>query len=345
MEEDLKLARKYFLPLQFSKGERFYPCDLFFAGDLITKNWYRYRRMRKRPPLTYYYHVNRYDDGTVIIQYWFYFAYNIYPFAAGPGKIALNNVIGADEAKTRENLVNQAKNPNEANRLIRQTDEVAEIPIRDIFLNMKRLITVMDNHDHDFEKILVFLDSDGSGNPTDVLLNHHLERFHYGAKEISEMGYPFWVHVEHNSHGFAHTPVPPFIYCGDGLRAYEKNFRPVAMEDLKAKAEEVESRGIQVYEKEDNSLLCHDTTALKIVVPWLREEFADPKRDMGHIAVVDILERLGLDYDSPIVSLFNRAFIGLASQIMPLCDESPGIVLFCRRFLKMLTDTLLFWRK
>jgi hypothetical protein len=342
MEEDGKLAQKFFLPLQFSKGERFYPCSLFFAGDDITKNWFKYRRMKKRPPLTFYYHVNRLEDCTVI-QYWFYFAYNIYPFATGPGKIAINNVIGEDEQSTRDNLVNQAKNSNSANRLIHQTDEVAEVPIRDIFLNFKRLLTVMDNHDHDFEKILVVLDKDG--NPRDVLLNHHLERFHYTKKEIKELGYPFLVYVEHNSHGFAHTPVPPFVYCGDGERASAKDFQAISLRELKAQVEEVESRGIPVCEKNENSLLCHDTTALKIVVPWEREEYMDPLRDFKHTAIADIVERLGVDYDSPFVSLFNRAFIGLASQLMPLCDDSPGIVSFFRRFLNMFTSILFFWRK
>ena len=329
--------------MHFSKGEQFYPCDLFFAGDDITKNWFRYTRMKQQPPLTYYYNVRHYDDGSKIIQYWFYFAYNIYPFAAGPGKIAVDKLIGSDEKETRANLVNRAKNPNEVNRLIRQTDEVAEIPIRDIFLNLKRLLAVMDNHDHDFEKILVFLSPDEE--PTDVLLNHHLERFHYGAKEIREIGYPFWVYVERNSHGFCHTHCPPFIWCGDGLRTYGRDYHPVAMEDLKAKVEEVENRGIPVLDTMDNALMCHDKTSLKIVVPWAREEFVDPKRDLEYVAVVDILERLGLDYDNPFVSLFNRAFIGLASQIMPLCDDVPGFVSFFSRLLNKFTNTILFWRK
>ncbi|MFX0196671.1 MAG: hypothetical protein ACFFCW_11145 [Candidatus Hodarchaeota archaeon] len=343
MEEDLKLAKKFFLPLQFSKGEHFYPCDLFFAGNYISKNWFRYRRMKTRPPLTYYYHINRYDDCTVI-QYWFYFAYNIYPFATGPGKIAISNLIGDSEEETRKNLINQAKDPSLANRLIHQTDEVAEIPIRDIFLNLKRLLTVMDNHDHDFEKILVFLDPEGK-KPTDVLLNHHLERFHYGKKEISEIKYPFLVYVERNSHGFCHTPCPPFVYCGDGLRAYGKHFLPISMEELKTKVEEVESHGIPVLDKNDNSLLCHDKTSLKIIVPWAREEFLDPKQDKKYVAVVDILERLGIDYDNPFVSLFNRAFIGLASQLMPLCDDVPGFVSFFDRFFTMLKDAFLFWKR
>ena len=342
MSDDLKLVQKYFLPLQFSKGEKFFPCDLFFAGDDITKNWYRYTRI-KRPLQTYYYHVNRYPDGSIIIQYWFYFAYNIYPFATGPGKIAINSVIGDNEKNTRDLLVNKAIDPNSANRLIQQTDNVAEIPIRDIFINFKAMLTVMDNHDHDFEKILVFLNPDGK--PTDVLLNHHLERFHYSEKEIEELGYPFLVYVEQNSHGFAHTTVPPFVYCGDGELINEKDCKAVSMADLKAQVVDIENRGIPVYEKTDNSLICHDKAALKVVVPWERDEFEDPRKDRRHIAVVDVIERLGVDYDSPFVTLFNRAFIGLASQIMPLCGDSPGIVTFISRFMNKLTSILFFWRK
>ncbi len=76
----IDLARKFAPEISFSKGERYYPCDLFFAGNDIVRNRNEYEALpqnKKEELITCYYHIVE-SKTHVAYQYWYYYAYNDY---------------------------------------------------------------------------------------------------------------------------------------------------------------------------------------------------------------------------------------------------------------------------
>lgn len=74
------MVKKYAPALLFSRGERYLPCNLFFAGDNIASNREEYEKLtedQKLGELYCYYHVAEGQRYTVC-QYWYYYAYNEY---------------------------------------------------------------------------------------------------------------------------------------------------------------------------------------------------------------------------------------------------------------------------
>lgn len=78
-------VEKYAPTLAFSKGEKYFPCNLFFKGNNIIENKQKYDKLEKSQKddeVCCYYHVNKGQKHTVY-QYWYYYAYNEYALAPG----------------------------------------------------------------------------------------------------------------------------------------------------------------------------------------------------------------------------------------------------------------------
>lgn len=76
-----KEIEEYAPTLVFSKGEKYFPCDVFFAGQKVVDNKQEYDKLpdqQKSDDLLCYHHVNVGQDFTVY-QYWYYYAHNPYP--------------------------------------------------------------------------------------------------------------------------------------------------------------------------------------------------------------------------------------------------------------------------
>jgi hypothetical protein len=80
MTKDPKEVEKYAPTLVFSKGENYFPCDVFFSGKKVVDNKQEYDKLNEQEKLgkiSCYYHVNIGRDFTVY-QYWYYYAHNPY---------------------------------------------------------------------------------------------------------------------------------------------------------------------------------------------------------------------------------------------------------------------------
>jgi hypothetical protein len=71
--------------LIYSKGEKYYPCDLFFSGEDVVNNKQKYDEKfdkletpKKLEDACCYYHVTEGKSYTAL-QYWYYYANNFYP--------------------------------------------------------------------------------------------------------------------------------------------------------------------------------------------------------------------------------------------------------------------------
>jgi hypothetical protein len=78
--EDKDLARTFAPEITFSRGERYFPCPVFFAGTRIIDNRKAYDALsdhEKKQLLSCYYHVVE-DEEQAAYEYWYYYAYNDY---------------------------------------------------------------------------------------------------------------------------------------------------------------------------------------------------------------------------------------------------------------------------
>ncbi|MCJ7768393.1 hypothetical protein MUP79_08385 [Candidatus Bathyarchaeota archaeon] len=75
-----QLAQSFAPRVSFSKGERYFPCSVFFAGTDILRNKEAYDALdenEKKRLMSCYYHVVE-DDAYAAYQYWYYYTYNDY---------------------------------------------------------------------------------------------------------------------------------------------------------------------------------------------------------------------------------------------------------------------------
>ena len=74
------LAQKFAPKISFSKGEQYFPCDLFFAGSDILQNKTAYEALsptKKQELITCYYHIVE-TKLFLAYEYWYYYVYNDY---------------------------------------------------------------------------------------------------------------------------------------------------------------------------------------------------------------------------------------------------------------------------
>ena len=80
MTEVPKQVVDYAPTLVFSKGEKYFPCDIFFAGSNVINNKQEYDKLSEEEKLgniLCYYHVNT-GRKYIVYQYWYYYTYNPY---------------------------------------------------------------------------------------------------------------------------------------------------------------------------------------------------------------------------------------------------------------------------
>ena len=78
--EHRDLAFKFAPRISFSKGERYFPCPVFFAGTHIIGNREAYGALsdlEKKQMISCYYHVVE-DEKHAAYEYWYYYPYNDY---------------------------------------------------------------------------------------------------------------------------------------------------------------------------------------------------------------------------------------------------------------------------
>lgn len=77
---DSDLVSQFAPEIQFSKGERYFPCPMFFGGRDTVNNRETYDRLSnsdKKELISCYYHIVE-DQTLAAYQYWYYYAYNDY---------------------------------------------------------------------------------------------------------------------------------------------------------------------------------------------------------------------------------------------------------------------------
>jgi len=78
--DQFELARRFAPEIWFSRDEKYFPCNIFFAGTDIVHNRIAYEPLsngEKRELISCYYHIVE-DEKYTAYQYWYYYAYNDY---------------------------------------------------------------------------------------------------------------------------------------------------------------------------------------------------------------------------------------------------------------------------
>jgi len=73
-------VEQYAPTLIFSKGEKYFPCDMFFSGKKVVENKQEYDKLSEQEKLEKilcYYHINI-GQEFIVYQYWYYYAHNPY---------------------------------------------------------------------------------------------------------------------------------------------------------------------------------------------------------------------------------------------------------------------------
>ena len=84
MRKVLKKVEQYSPTLIFSKGEKYFPCSLFFSGKKVVDNKQEYDKLsekEKSDKILCYYHINN-GRNFIVYQYWYYYAHNPYKIAS-----------------------------------------------------------------------------------------------------------------------------------------------------------------------------------------------------------------------------------------------------------------------